>query len=48
MTTGLTTLDGFPRSDIDVAQGRAPARQTRCGFVADEAQCALRGRASSG
>jgi hypothetical protein len=25
MNTGLTTFDGFPRSDIDVAQSKEPA-----------------------
>ena len=46
MTTGLTTLDGFPRSDIDVAQGRAHASWYQA--VADLTQYGQHGRASYG
>jgi hypothetical protein len=50
MSTGLTTLDGFPRSDIDVPQSKEPAScySVSLRVVADVLQSGPRARALYG
>lgn len=35
MTSSLTTLDGFPRDDIDIAQGTPLPHPSRSGYIAE-------------